>query len=445
MKRYNKAEGQERRFLQKYLFIICTIVLGVTVSFALFGIMNYREQTNQQIEFESRAMGYSNSMQNHLNEYLGALQFVADFLNNSSQMNRQLFSSLVKNALSRYPGIQAFSWNPLIMDKEREIYESRASEEGLKDFKFTEKTKEGELIRAAQRREYVVVYYIDPIENNRAALGFDITSEQVRLHAITRVFNTGKLSATSRITLVQEFGNQYGVLILLPIYQQGASLNSLEERNKHRKGLVVEVLRIGEIVETALAGFSEEGINLCLYDVSYGEEQFLCSYPPHIPDMIDQTIEKNADKRGLHWSTNIGFADRKWKILFRTAPLYFDTQQSRHAWIVLLGSLLLTLTLAYYMYRRLSYTDEIENRINKQIETNKELEKEITERKRAEERMASLAHILEESLNEIYIFDAKTLRFIRANKGARLNLGYSMEELSLLTPLCVYNSWTLSL
>ena len=38
-------------------------------------------------------------------------------------------------------------------------------------------------------------------------------------------------------------------------------------------------------------------------------------------------------------------------------------------------------------------------------------------------------------MNEIYIFDAKTLKFLLVNKGARLNLGYSMEELSSLTPL----------
>jgi two-component system sensor histidine kinase/response regulator len=63
------------------------------------------------------------------------------------------------------------------------------------------------------------------------------------------------------------------------------------------------------------------------------------------------------------------------------------------------------------------------------------LKEEIEVRKQAVERTTSLAHILEESLNEIYIFDAKTLRFIQANKGARLNLGYSIEEISNLTPL----------
>ncbi len=61
--------------------------------------------------------------------------------------------------------------------------------------------------------------------------------------------------------------------------------------------------------------------------------------------------------------------------------------------------------------------------------------KQIMKRKQVEDRSKSLAHILEESLNEIYIFDAQTLRFIQANKGARLNLGYSLEELSCLTPV----------
>ncbi|MCP4251846.1 MAG: response regulator [Candidatus Scalindua sp.] len=55
--------------------------------------------------------------------------------------------------------------------------------------------------------------------------------------------------------------------------------------------------------------------------------------------------------------------------------------------------------------------------------------------KTSEERIASKAHILEESLNEIYIFDVKTLRFIHVNKAARLNLGYSKEELRSHTAL----------
>ena len=60
---------------------------------------------------------------------------------------------------------------------------------------------------------------------------------------------------------------------------------------------------------------------------------------------------------------------------------------------------------------------------------------DVTQRQVAEERTNQLGQILEESLNEIYIFDAQTLRFIQVNRGARENLGYSMGELRELTPL----------
>ncbi len=83
--------------------------------------------------------------------------------------------------------------------------------------------------------------------------------------------------------------------------------------------------------------------------------------------------------------------------------------------------------------------EELESRVNERTaklkESNEQLRIEIVDREKVEARITSFADILEESLNEIYIFDGKTLKFIQVNKGARLNLGYSMEELSRLTPL----------
>ena len=46
-----------------------------------------------------------------------------------------------------------------------------------------------------------------------------------------------------------------------------------------------------------------------------------------------------------------------------------------------------------------------------------------------------LGQIMDESVNEIYIFDSETLQFSQVNKGARNNLGYSMEELNRMTPI----------
>lgn len=63
-------------------------------------------------------------------------------------------------------------------------------------------------------------------------------------------------------------------------------------------------------------------------------------------------------------------------------------------------------------------------------------------RQEAREQVAGLGEILDNSWNEIYVFDAGTLKFIRVNRGARENLGYSMAELHDLTPVDLKPSFT---
>ncbi|MBL4884382.1 MAG: response regulator [Planctomycetaceae bacterium] len=57
-------------------------------------------------------------------------------------------------------------------------------------------------------------------------------------------------------------------------------------------------------------------------------------------------------------------------------------------------------------------------------------------------RLSAFGDILENSLNEIFIFDAETLLFVHVNHGARENIGYSMEELREMTPVDIKASQT---
>lgn len=52
-------------------------------------------------------------------------------------------------------------------------------------------------------------------------------------------------------------------------------------------------------------------------------------------------------------------------------------------------------------------------------------------------------NIFENSLTEIFVFDADTYKFIKVNRGACENIGYSSEELSELTPLDIKPELTL--
>ena len=58
---------------------------------------------------------------------------------------------------------------------------------------------------------------------------------------------------------------------------------------------------------------------------------------------------------------------------------------------------------------------------------------DITNRKHNEHELMRLRRVLDESLNEIYVFNAETLHFTMVNARARRNLDYSMDELWEMT------------
>jgi PAS domain S-box-containing protein len=68
-------------------------------------------------------------------------------------------------------------------------------------------------------------------------------------------------------------------------------------------------------------------------------------------------------------------------------------------------------------------------------QSKEKLEREALERERAEKEANYLSQVLDESTNEIYVFDADTLHFISTNKGAETNSGYDKSEFESLTPL----------
>jgi PAS domain S-box-containing protein len=70
------------------------------------------------------------------------------------------------------------------------------------------------------------------------------------------------------------------------------------------------------------------------------------------------------------------------------------------------------------------------------------IQNDVTKRKKAEAERNHFTNIFHESLNEIYVFDAKTLKFTNANYGAQKNLGYTLKELKKMTPLDLKPNYT---
>jgi len=77
----------------------------------------------------------------------------------------------------------------------------------------------------------------------------------------------------------------------------------------------------------------------------------------------------------------------------------------------------------------------VQQRTKEHIEANKKLCLELSKFELEAGYNRQFLNLFRESVIEIYVCDAESLRFIEVNKAARLNLGYTIDELSKMTPV----------
>jgi CHASE1-domain containing sensor protein len=122
----------------------------------------------------------------------------------------------------------------------------------------------------------VPVQFIEPLFDNRAALGFDLASEGSRFEALDRAKATGEMVATAGIRLVQEPENQKGFLVFAPLYMvEPGAMAGQGDSEAYHSGFINGVFRVGELVGQAVG--SELGSDLLLevIDRTGGDETLL--------------------------------------------------------------------------------------------------------------------------------------------------------------------------
>lgn len=122
------------------------VPLGMTLALSVvfFAYTSALERDHLRLSFERRASTLVHTLQNRLDGYLDVLFGIERFYASSREVDRQEFRTFVQNAFSRNAGLQALSWNPLVLDVERSAYEEAARRDGYTDFQITERNAQGQ-------------------------------------------------------------------------------------------------------------------------------------------------------------------------------------------------------------------------------------------------------------------------------------------------------------
>ncbi len=353
-----------KKISKKYLitpFIVLLFIIGGSLSFFFYKLTSNAIQNSTTLEFKYLLKRKSESIQRELDVNILVLESLQSYYKSSKNIERDEFKMFVDTHLKNSNSIQAISWVPKVIDKDKDSYLIKTRKELGKEFIIKEKSSSGKMVEVKNKNEYFPVDYIEPIIGNKKAQGFDLSSNETRLKTLNEAKNNNKITATASIKLVQEEGTQFGFLVIAPVWDI--------KKSNILKGYYSAVFRIGDMITTALEfnKLDSSMIDLWLVDTTNKQKEEL---------LFTNTQIKR--KKNIGTSLDINIEGRNWTLYAKPSILFLEKQKSYLPLFLLILSLSITILTIYIVALKSMKANELEGVVKEKTKTilasNKKLE-----------------------------------------------------------------------
>jgi PAS domain S-box-containing protein len=368
-------------------YVAVPMVLCFALFVAVFVRVSKWENEQSLLQFRIQSQLVADKIKATLEE--NAL-FLKQLSNTMTSLNHAVtgkgFHALAQTLLERSPSIQAVEWAPRILSSERSLFEDTRRLE-MPGFLIRERDASGQLQAAQTRSQFYPISYLEPLDGNEEAVGFDLASEGVRAAALETAVATGSVVATAPI--VQEHAQQAGILVT----------NAVPD-GPTGPGIVLAVIRMGTFT-AALAESELASLNLRFTDTASPIPLFDSFSPP----------------ASTLYETSFNFGTRQYVVQTTPTAAYIAVHRGWQSWGVLAAGALSTGLLGGLLLLGTGHTFRLQ-RLADQL-------------RESEARWRS---IFETSTLAIATFD-HDLHYVATNPAFRAMLGYTDDELRELTPL----------
>ncbi|HTN66675.1 MAG TPA: CHASE domain-containing protein, partial [Burkholderiaceae bacterium] len=412
------------------------LLLGLILTAMLFVAARGSEHDKNRLDFEQRAEARIEAVRSRLQWSINELLSVNRLFVTFGTVSREQFHSFTRPLLERNPYIQAFNFHRIISHQQRAAFEA-----GVQDYFPGFAIRElaaGKLVAAARRAQYRPVDYIEPLEGNEEALGFDAASYSFQSEALERAVVTGQPSATGLLSLMQERHGQSGLIVLMPVYRRGAATDSAQARRQALIGDTAAVFRMADLVERVLAAEAalDAGHTRVSLYLQQSEAARKLAYRsdgmelPNASGWLESLLY--AHPQPLSKSFDIG--GQLWNMTVAAAPDSFRSLRS-DSLLVLLGGLLTSVLGCFYLQSLVRRTRDIQRLVRRRTAelrlANRYLRRDIAARVHAEQALQLRQRAIEASANAIVIVSAEApdypIEYV--NPAFERNSGFAANEI----------------
>ena len=400
--------------LQGRLSILGVLLVGIALS--TLGFFSTREAHRRQVEaeFHIAARDRAESVVLGLQHGFEDVAVLRSFFEASDEVTRKDFDQFLAPLLSRHPYVQAFQWLPRVTPQNRAVLETEAHQ-AHSDFRFFHRDANGKNAELPPEASFYGIHYVAPYKGNEVTLGYAAQALATRQEALDRALRTDNLAASGRVRLIQETGNQAGVLVMVPV----------RGKDGQPLGVVQGVFRMGDLVQKSMAFLEPRGIVLSLFDASApADEALLHEEASPLPPVGPNRVED------LKLSRTFSLAGRNWLVTAIPAGGHFALGTPWRAWAVLLAGLTFSALLAGYV-RTLQASEaairtQVESRTRELAEEMESHRLDAQALRESEARFRQLIEVMGEGL---WVLDGQGLTTFVNRRMAEM-LGYAPADMA---------------
>lgn len=316
---------------------LLALCIALAASLTLWRMIDLNFRAEAESYFKDISSDITRLIINRLNDHEQVLLGGAGLFNAKRDVSRDEWRRYISTLQldQNLPGILGIGYCAMLTPEEKTANIQAVRAEGFPEYTIR---PDGE------RQTYSSVLYIEPFNwRNQRAFGYDMYSEPVRRIAMDKAIDEGATSIATNVTLTQETDKdrQTGMLMYVPIYRQGAALDSPEKRRAAIRGCVYSPIRMNDFIYGTLQKLPQD----MAFDI-YASAKHAAE------DMIFSSVqaERIAPQKGFKPEFNreitVSAYGRHWHFHYSTLPKFTERLEKGKSYAALGLSIFASLLLA---------------------------------------------------------------------------------------------------